>query len=350
MLKRITLTALVLFWIAACGKPNASQDQDKDYSKMNTVPLRTQCIGRMLIDLPQKADLNWSQEFDDSKVGKINAFLQTEDEFGTFVEKRRQELANTPHDTEGHLLHLFKKVDAYSAILLFRESNTDVYGYNIERYLWLGHWGYLLKSGIGNDGINQLDSLGKVLSLLIPIDITAAPPQQPGFCIDGALVTGDVGGIDASISMKMPGWKKVSLYVATGENSRAQPSVNPNDTPYMDLEREYATIRKLTKEIPGAEKDPAYPKEFITLRKQERMVGGRKGQDVIWRQHLNNGAVLYQFNWSNIDPSGSSSHPGISLELKVGDQYEPSEPPPESELLALWDAVLATLRPRLGAL
>jgi hypothetical protein len=129
---------------------------------------------------PRKGDLNWSQEFDDSKVSRLSFDIDTPESFWAFAEKRQRELANAQHDTEGHFLHLFKKVDTNSAILLFRESNIDVYGYNIERYLWLGHWGYLLKSGIGSDGISQLDSLGKVLSLLTPIDIAAAP-QSTGF-------------------------------------------------------------------------------------------------------------------------------------------------------------------------
>lgn len=341
---------LLSLLLAACT-PHA---HDQDYAKMNPIPLQTYCVGRLLVDLPKQATFSWTQEFDDSKVSRLPSDINTPERFWNLVEKRRDELAAAPHDTEGHLLYRFDNPSTVSAIVLFRESNTDVYGYNIERYLWTGHWGHLFKSGIANSDKGNLDHLVNTFNRLIPIDNRMNPPmapQQAGFCIDGALVTGEVGRISAGPTLYMFGMKGVSISVNAVENF--PPSSDPAlNSAYGGVEDKQRQIRMTREQIPGWSSDPDSPKDFIVLRKREHSLHGIPGQEVVYRQIFNNDKRSYRFLWLDTQRSNNRL-PSAGVQMDFTDEQDPAKPalplPPEDQMFALWDAVLSSVRLRPGA-
>lgn len=319
---------------------------------LNIIPLRTECIGRVLIDLPSRSVKRWSQEFDQAKVSRVSYPTGDDAAFWIDVTKRKEKLEASPHKTEGSLLSKYEKVGENAAILLFRSSDIGVRLYKMERFLWLGHLGYVFESNILNDEKDRLSPYTEVFSKLEPRN-NLEIPSEPGFCIDGALVSGDVGGISASQNFKVAGWKNVYLWASAGEVGATPTDSSGDDEDHSfdaDLKREQEGIREIVEAAPEARNDPAYPKEFDVLRQHDRDLNGLGGREVIWRKKLNSGALLYTFRWETSGKDqGTPQHPGASIGMDVGDEHHPEQTPPaEKELFALWDAVLTSLKRRPG--
>lgn len=344
---RHIVSALVLL-LAACA-PHA---HDQDYAKMNTMPLSTYCVGRLLVGLPEKAIPSWTQEFDKAQVSRLDHSIQSQQDFWNLVEKRRKELAGLPHETEGSQLSLYEPVGGTAAVLLFRDSATFTGGYMMERYLWIGTRGYLLRSGPWPNSLkDQIQENSQIFSRLSPID-NRSPPQQRGFCIDGALITGDMERISVSPAIDaVPGMQGVWLTVGTGETT--DPQTSSTGSAFDDLSEEQRRIRETASTVPDWVRDPLYPKEFTVLRKRERSLNGIAGQEVAYRKTFNNGKHEYRFRWQ-IQGADivATKHSGLSLEMGFTDEQDSNKPgippPPEDQMYALWDAVLNSVQIRQG--
>ncbi len=352
---RRVLAPLVLgLALAAC---QGRDPETKDYAAMNTIPLKTVCIGRLQVDLPQKAMKEWRAEFDRAEVTRLGFPVQDKDSFWAAAQKRKQELESLPHETEPNQLGLYERVGEDAAILLYRDSDHWTGGYKMDRYLWLSDRAYKFESGPWPNEIkHQLDRYSRVFTQLVPHDAWDRP-QTAGFCIDGATVTGRIVEIDASVAAPLLQWPKAEISIGTGE--AADPSQIP-DTEGIDerlgsaigtMELEQERYREMAKAAPEISSEPEFPKEFDVLRQGARPLGSRQGEAAVWRKTLNNGAVLYKFLWINSEKAPSTpDNPSITLEMTVGDEYAPDKkPPPEEEMIALWDAVLASLKPRAGS-
>lgn len=315
---------------------------------MNTIPLQPVCIGRIQADLPRLGARSWAQSFDLSEVERM-ASVRTRDEFWSRVHARKNELESSPHDIEPNRMSRFLKVGEDAAIILYREHEGSKRAHRMQRYLWLGEAGYGFQTGAMREHLTRdLTRFERVFNTLRPLD-DGRLPQQRGFCIDGALVHGEVGRISAGVSVNVPGWNNVRIWAgategaADGEAARRQAA--PADT---ELDREREAMATVQREDPGASGDPVYPRQFDVLRQRERPLEGIPGREVVWRKELNNGAVTYTFRWkSEGDVNGA---PTATLGLDAGERHKPTDPlPDEQALVALWDAMLNSVRRRPGA-
>ena len=67
---------------------------------------------------------------------------------------------------------------------------------------------------------------------------------------------------------------------------------------------------------------------------------------------LANGQEYYRFEWDSTGNAANPNKTGVSFSLFAGNKdYVPDyvAPPPQDDLLALWDAMLGSLKPRPGA-
>jgi hypothetical protein len=166
------------------------------------------------------------------------------------------------------------------------------------------------------------------------------------------------GPINSGPSLDVPGWKGVSISVDTGEGNVPTEYDKDGD----DLLKEDEERLKVAQEIARKEGDPFgdVPLSFEIIRKRERVLSGYVGQETVSKFTFKNGVVQHRFYWATMTKGkkDSAGHPAIWVNMKTGEDIPTSdggrapsrETPPDAELLAFWDAVLASLRPRPGAI
>lgn len=351
MRMRWAAVAILAMAMAACG-----HETNRDYAAMNKIPMHTVCVGRMLVDLPKGGQLDWQQHFDYAQVSRLPASVSNASAFWVMVEKKKDALGSEKHKTEPSLLSGYLKVGNDAAMLLHRESASDVYGYDLDRYLWLGHWGYWFESKalFDNGQKDQFSSFDKAFKQLTSID-DFRPPQEPGFCIDGALVTGKIGPIWSGVSSSIKAWKGASASAGASEDDGSRAKLPwektghslPPVTPFSDLEmfKSWADESKQSS-------DSDRVVSFEVLRKGNRQLAGMPGEEIAVKATLANGQEWYRFEWSSSSDAARPRKSGFTLGLEAGDKdYTPryAPPPPQDDLLALWNAMLASLKLRPGA-
>jgi Tle cognate immunity protein 4 C-terminal domain len=349
MQARWALMAILAMGLVACG----SSYKNKDYAAMNKIPVHSVCVGRMLVDLPKGGRMDWQQQFDYADVSKLP--ISTKAQFDALVAERKGELEKpefaNPH---GRIVN-YEPVGDNAVLILFRPKHVSEMVLHIDRYLWTGHWGYRLKTGalLDDDAKSLIPRIQKTLSQLEPIN-NYDPPPQAGFCIDGALVTGKIGPIWSSPTVTIGGWKDVYVNVIAHEDdgSRPVPSwqqghhASAARTPYDQLDgiKSWAAAS-------GRSSDDDRVVSFEILRKRDKPLAGMDGQEIAVKAKLANGQEWYRFEWGSVGNRDRRDKSGFNAFLEAGDKdYTPnySAPPPEQDLLALWDAMLGSLKPRSG--
>lgn len=351
MIARWAIVAVLAMAMAAC-----SHEMNKDYAAMNKIPMHTVCVGRMLVNLPEGGQMDWQQHFDYAQVLRLATSVNDASAFWAMVEKKKNALASEKHNTEPSLLSGYLKVGDDAAMLLHRESASDVYGYDLDRYLWLGHWGYWFESKalFDNSQKNQFSTFDKAFKQLVPIN-NLQPPKEPGFCIDGALVTGKIGPIWSGVSSSIKGWKNISVNAGASEDDGTRAKFSwekvdhplPTSTPFDDLEM----FKSWADESKRSDDDDRVI-SFEVLRKENRQLAGMPGEEIAVKATLANGQEWYRFEWSSANDATRSRKSGFSLGLEAGAKdYTPryAPPPPQDDLLGLWDAMSSSVKPRSDA-
>ena len=342
------LLTLLMGYLTGCTPSPAYQGIDM--SAHNPVALAPVCVGQFALDFPRDGVASWHVNLDWAAVERLPARLHDAAGFWAHVHARRDALAAQSHDTEPSLLSHYEQVGENAALLLHREEDTNVSAYYLERYLWLGDRGYLLKGlGEGEEIKAKLPAYKRILSRLQPLNTVE---QAGGFCIDGAVVHAEIK-LRASLHARPAGLSNTALVVGTVEapdiSSFAELSgEDPRMfTPFGQLEIDQEQF-SLLRADPMIRDNPASPREFETLRKGSRPVAGREGHEVVWRKTTNNKVQLYKFFWRVSDAKASvHGSPGLSLQMDSGDEMDPGATPVSEEaLLGLWDAVLDSVHKR----
>lgn len=306
---------------------------------MTTESATPVCVGKVQLSIPGVERAVWSQSFDHSEVERMRS-VRTKEGFWRTVEAQEQELRALPHNVESGRLSRVERVGGDAAVLLYREHEASKRAHRMQRYLWMNGRGYTFRSlGAMRPQFTQdLEPFTKVFTK-VQVQPAAVTFPTSGFCIDGAVVHGDVDKITAGVSVDIRDWNHVRLWAGAVEDPSGK-----SDAPLAnhELERRQEAIEMIRREEPQALSDPEYPRELDVLRNGVREAGGLTGTEVLWRERLNNGATLYVFRWRARLPG--SEH-DVSVGMDVGDKYEPGEqPPPESDLITFWDTTLVSLR------
>lgn len=315
---------------------------NKDYADMNQIPLTPICIGRLIAEVPQRGIRDWEANFDNAKVTRLKE--ASAEEFWRRVNGRKQELQSQKHDIEPNRLNDFRRIGDNAAIILFRDDQFQTEIMEMERYLWSGDRGYFFDTASQRDSVkNELDRFTTVFSKLKPV-ARQDKPVDSGFCIDGAAVSSDVGEIGTDFGVEIRGWKRTSLDIGTSEYGK--PLYEPMSA-FKSLEDQQNGYRDALLRSPRVLQEPLYITEFAVLRKRERSVGGIAGQEAVWRTAHVNGATYYSFEWQSLAQTGTARDPRLVIQLLAGNEsYPEDKPPPQDDLLALWDAVLESARLR----
>ena len=316
---------------------------------------KTECIGRVLIDMPTDRMRSWSAQFDHAHVRRLQRPLSLA-QFWAGVEVVRDGYAKQKHDEHTSRLGHYERMDARKAAMVVGyQSDASFFAPVMWRFVHLDEQhAYEFKQTLSTGDKAPSPELFKpyvdqytpVLSSIKPLRDGEIPSGE-GLCIDGALVGGDTGR-NAASALNVEISKGTLLGASYLENNQGTFMESSFNELKRDQERaDFAlTLRS----------EPLGYKEFKVLRRQERTLAGLRGQEFITRTTLNNGHVYYSMAWGTKGADGDASTPQISAGLNtpkdtVNSKGQPYTPvPPEAQLIALWDGALATLRIRPGAL
>jgi hypothetical protein len=319
-----------------------AQPSHKDIQTMQTYTehMQTHCVGRFLIDAPKGVDTgegSYETQIASVKVDK----------------KSSQPISD--------LLHLLER-DLKDRAAILQSQQTDYgkpryYGTftpapNIRtmRYIPVDGVndgekmdGYVVKSGgiflfkgsaYDDSDIKEIHDFLIDIEPKLSIRDDAVIPTTPGFCINGGLIAyNPKRGENAGFIWTLPGHPDVDFGIGTRTNGD---TVDPGL-----VDREASTLREA-----GA----AVMKHVHTLRKGRFELAGRPAQE--WSVEITGDQPELNFKLEIPGAPNDNANPSIALSMHVGGYGEGGYQLPsltKGEALALWDAVIQSLRQRPGA-
>jgi hypothetical protein len=368
---------IILAWLAALGTalllmigcdrhiPPLTEEEKRQMSSISH-SMTTRCLGRYLIDLPQDFEL-YPPSWHSSTIDGVKLAIEPMEQaaFQKSLQARTAELANAKMWRKPHfpMLHQTFSIDGKDGMgMVFDRAESDA-GYRLSRTLELRGWksGYAIHAAVNATShdfpefshdqsmkkrleIDVPEKLQQLLSLYRRIHGRADTevPTKPGLCIPYGFVEG-------------PGSKGEAIdfgYVMKGT-----PDVSMNFHQLTNVGSDTTLLERYDQIDAMLARDSGF-----TIRK-----GHVKGQVPTAQEWLMcykkpNEVMRQYFTLEANSKAPSVSMPLIVLDVNTGLRYrtslnDTSDPLPmekttfnESQAIALWDAIVATLRPRPGAL
>jgi hypothetical protein len=302
---------------------------------------KTYCIGRFLVDLPADAQINGQDyRYMFGRVESEPTELDTKS-FDEMVARRANELRETDED-KGRTLKGSVSAAPTARALVTSENIFGSKNYGFEAY-WLGDGTlFSLKTMDMDEEVFQGRVLPKLQDQLLPNLHARHPddiPSQPGFCLKGGFIKND--GLhphyeSAGMSFKFAQWPGVLVTLQTMTVTKL------GETKLLQ--------RMDSGPIPEAFKDLVRGIRFI--RRGERSINGRDGEEMLSTVPSGNGYHLHDFRWeaqgTNLnDPLKPIVIVDLESGMRRGDDGAPVRPRlTDEQAVALFDAVASSVRLR----
>ncbi|MDF3841636.1 T6SS immunity protein Tli4 family protein, partial [Pseudomonas citronellolis] len=333
-----------------------------------TQNMRTHCVGRLLIDLPEGS--TWKPDASGATIGGIKLAVETDirqERFKERVEKRWREVEAIKLDNyRKRYVRPSERHDptANSAVFLYEFEYIDgpnlqgVWSkdlfYQVEGYYWAD--GTLFKLGPALNGQEKIAALLPRLYARKADEI----PFSPGLCLNGGFVRGyyDLGeSEEVSWGFSLP--RNMGIAVRHTKVSTPATSLFQRERESRDEAAAYLSALLTPEET---------FKEHL-FRQATRQVGELRGEELIVGSVEDTGVDKYVTSidgiWEYTGKGAPSFQPQIKLILDTPSfltTYIPSpaggfpkwedtpDGPTEAEFFEVWDAVVASVRFRPGAL
>ncbi|WP_241173184.1 T6SS immunity protein Tli4 family protein [Pseudomonas chlororaphis] len=291
----------------------------------------THCFGRFLIDLPPQAEIRagyylWGDN--------IEALDETPAVLAAKINRREQELKSQQHDSKGSMFLRRLDFGAGASGLLSWSSEVASKVYLLDTYLvsqpaWRAYkWTGEVSTDRELRAIEISTALARNFRSREPNEI----PTEPGFCIDRAYIAGNSfqsERFDIGVTFPDHPGAHFEFTSSTGaEENRL-------------LDRVSGFLAGAARMVLGIE----------TLRKRER--GGPVPADEYLLASTDKEQRIYTFAWEAQGKDDSITEPNISAALGVlqrrPDNNGKLPAPPfksDKEALALWDAIIGSVRLR----
>jgi hypothetical protein len=349
MLAGVLLAGLAATW--AVGKAIEKREVDRrDQHKVTrmTDKMKTVCVGRFLIDMPEEAQL----ELRGARVDSfdIAGFDETEDEFQKRVADREAQLAATP-DWRGSNKNLesIRDVKTSSGLSgkIFVHTRTVAEGTRgnglggVERYrdegisteaLVHGH-------GISIDLFSEDRALEWIDDLPALVNQLAANPDnripvEPGFCMDRLYVREPLRAEQREQIMmfaRLPSHPDVEIMFILGAGVKPHEHGLLARSEAGDANWSIAELMRVTK-----------------LRSAPREIGGLAGEELVERVIEANEARVHSFWWEVSGTEDNVLVPHLVFKMTTG--VGQGKPVPSSlsdgAALGLWDKITSSIRLR----
>ena len=301
---------------------------------------KTYCIGRYLVDLPADAQIN-GQSYN-YRFGRIatDTSIKTAEDFHKKMQEREAELKKGQQKDKFTLAgtrrpHLADRIFELSKQLIIGPSA------GFEAYAW-EHGTTFAMEETGYEPAKFGQVLAELQTNLLPslhARRSDSIPSQPGFCLKNGFIENDGAQPhyeSAGMSFKFAQWPGV---LVTFQTMTVTKLGEPKLLQRMD-----------SGGIPDAFKSVAAG--IHVLRKNERAINGREGEEMLSTVPSGNGYQLHEFRW---EAQGTSINdplkPTLIVELESGmmsgDDGAPARPRlTDARAVAIFDAVANSVRLR----
>jgi hypothetical protein len=343
--KWIRAVAVVVAALATTWATGAAWDTYK-VMKM-TGNMRTVCVGRLLIDLPNNAHAEmyeqWIEGFD------IDAFAESEEAFNKRVAAREMEIRSKPDRLGGNKnMEAVREVKTESGLAgkIFVHSRnvtegTESDGFTTEHFHYEG---VALEAHVHDNGLSidvtakdydpdLAENLPRLVAQLVP-NPTNRIPTEPGFCLDHAYVREPLAAKQG---------ERITLAAHLPDN----PDIGINFDTIAGTKPDPRTL--LQRNAESRARRPAALNLLVTeLRAAPRTIGGFAGDELVRQVIEANGVFVYGFEWELNGTEDNVLVPDIRLVMVTGrgrgEPVRSSLAAPAA--MALWDRISSSMRVR----
>jgi hypothetical protein len=312
-----------------------------------TQKMKTICIGRFLIDVPEEAELALTRPRINGL--EISSVDEPEDDFRNRLVEREARLRAAPDRLGGNRnLESVREVKSDNGVVgkIFVHGRTvtegtQARGLELERYRYEGVAVEALVHGKGMSfdisaseyDPAKIENLAKLVAKLVP-NPTNETPMDPGFCIYRAWfrdpLTADQGE-QIMMHAQLPSHPDIRFLtiLAAGAEPASQSL----------LERSAITEASLT---------PEERKRVSRLRGDRRTIGGIAGDELVRRVVEQNDSIGYTFWWEVDGTEDNVFIPHVLFQMDTGESDNGPVPSSLSQeaVIALWDKISSSIRLR----
>ncbi len=301
-----------------------------------TSRMQTVCFGRYLANIPIGADFSIGGAYSESVKFELTPSYADEQAYRDHLKEHEQRLRTSKHVTEGTLLRSTAlSSDGKQVIFMSRTDMRDRRTTLVESFVMRPP--YRLSYVAADEDVREItDEISKLTQRLASRDAT--PSRPSGACIaDGLLDFTPTynESFFASAGMDSPAW---IINFSTNTDGPTDPGKDLHSRVDQAIEMigpEGAKIRKLRR-------------GFVT-------VDGRKGREYLGIYPADRNGPTESFDAKlEVEGSGKAQQPNIKLHMETvwprkRDPSDPTKYLSQDDALALWDAVVKSVRLRPGA-
>ena len=344
----IAIAALFGTWaVAQVQSQNEASRRDKNEVARMTEKMKTVCVGRFLIDLPDDAQVELAGANIDGL--DISVFDEPDDEFRTRLADREAQLRAIPDRLGGNRnLESVKEVRTQHGLQgkIFahgRKVNegTAANGLTLERYRYenVAVEALVHGHGVSIDLVAQLydpDQVENISRLVAQLVANPAGnvPAEPGFCIDRAFVKDPLVADQTErvmMSARLPAYPDLELMMVLAAG----------------LEPEQETLLQRSSAAEGLLS--IFEKARVSrLRADRREIGGLVGDELVRAVVEENDVRVYSFWWEVNGTRDDVLAPHLLLRMNTGKSDNGPVPSSLSQgaALGIWDRISSSIRIR----
>ena len=321
--------------------------RDKSEVARMTEKMKTVCVGRLLVDMPEEAQVELIRPRIDGF--EINSFDESTDAFQSRLKEREAQLRALPDRLGGNRnLEVARDIRTEAGVVgkIFMHGRTvqegsRARGLELERYRYEGVEleGLVHAEGVSfdivasNHSAKDTEDLPRLVSQLIPNSQNRIP-AIPGFCIERATIRDPLSakqGEEVVMVARLPRHPDIEfmMIVAAG----------------MKPAEQGLLARSAESRARMSDSETAH---VSTIRGAPRTIGGLAGDEVAERFVEENAATVYSFWWEVNGTEDNVFMPHISFTMDTGKGEQGPVPSSLSEgvALGLWDKISSSVRVR----
>lgn len=338
---------LTLLAVVVAGCHRGPTEQEKQVMAQLTQSMKTQCVGRYLVDLPDS--FNWLDPNITLYYGRDENFKTldvnvlddkaTSESVVKEIAARATKISAETLDKTGKSTLLAQVKEGDGGVMLRYYSDSSGVGIDHQLHLLIGHAHVLIKGssyeGVSEDKEDLSPAVeARMLKLATHIHPIGDPEKTgPGFCLGGVVIDSDNDYEQGTLYFgKGQGKSKMTLEVDTS-------SFKERDSTAPDL-------------LHRGDKFMSFVTSLKTLRKGTLTLGGMPAQEVLTTTKVDGKDAQFFVSETNAPDSSVVKHK-LHFEFQAGraDGGTADAPSPltDNEAVGLWDAIMKSVRPRPNA-
>ena len=343
----VVVAGLTISWAAGAVRQRAATQRDNEKVARMTQKMKTVCIGRFLIDLPDETRF----ELRGPRIHglDISSFDEPEADFQARLAQREAKLRATPDRLGGNKnLEAVREVKTDNGVVgkIFFHSRTvtegtQANGLELEHYRYEG---IAIEAMLHGEGVSfalaandynpeNIENLPRLVAKLVPNPHNQIP-TEPGFCIDRAWFRDPLTPNQREqvmMSAQLPSHPDFEFLAILAAGNK------PDKQSLLEREASTPSLMSLAERW-----------RISTLRAAPRTIGGITGDELVKRVTEMNDAIVYSFWWEVDGTEDNVLVPHFVFQMTTGEGNHERVPSSMSQdaATALWDKISSSIRLR----